>query len=159
MSADASVVCRSTCRWCVGGVSTDALADASVGSDSLPLPQTESDIHYIQSRLVNTTDIDYPANALHIFAENAPVDQHNNKHLEHLTTPLHRLKATDPPNVAKQDIDRVLARGRSETGGLDSEILVKENCRLINGQMGVIKKIAVNQNTNNPSVIYIKFDD
>ena len=38
MSTDASVVCR----WCVGGVSVDALADvladASVGSDSLPLP-------------------------------------------------------------------------------------------------------------------------
>ena len=42
VSADVSVVCRPTCRWCVGGVSTDALADvladASVGSDSLPLP-------------------------------------------------------------------------------------------------------------------------
>ena len=40
MSADVSVVCR----WCVGGVSTDALADvladALVGSDSLPLPTT-----------------------------------------------------------------------------------------------------------------------
>ena len=35
MLADVSVVCR----WCVGGVSTDALADASVGSDSLPLPK------------------------------------------------------------------------------------------------------------------------
>ena len=38
MSADVSVVCRPTRRWCVGGVSTDVLADASVGSDSLPLP-------------------------------------------------------------------------------------------------------------------------
>jgi len=131
--------------------------------------QIERDIQCIQSRLVNPTDIDYPPHALHIFAENAPVDQHNNKHLQQLTTPLHRLKATDqyPPNVAKQDIDR----GRSETGGLESEILVKENCRvmlttnidnndrLINGQMGVIKKIAVNQSTNKPSVIYVKFDD
>lgn len=95
--------------------------------------QTESGIQCIQSRLVNPAEIDYPAHALDIFAENAPVDQHNNKHLEHLTTPLHRLKATDqcPQNVVKQDIDRVLARGRSETGGLDSEILVKENCRLM----------------------------
>lgn len=77
---------------------------------------------------MNPTNIDYPAHALHNFAENAPVDQHNNKHLECLTTPLHRLKATDPPNVAKQDIDRVLAKARSETGSLESEILVKENC-------------------------------
>lgn len=34
------------------------------------------------------------------------------------------MKATDqyPTNVTKHDIDRVLARGRSETGGLDHEI-------------------------------------
>ena len=38
MSADVSVVCWPTCGSCVGGVSTDAvadvLADALVGSDS-----------------------------------------------------------------------------------------------------------------------------
>ena len=42
MLADVSVVSWPTCRWCVGGVLTDALADvladASLGSDSLPLP-------------------------------------------------------------------------------------------------------------------------
>ena len=65
----------------------------------------------------------------------------------------------------------MLARGRSETGGLDSEILVKENCRvmlttnidindrLINGQMGTIKKIVINQTTSKPFVIYVNFDD
>ena len=119
--------------------------------------QTEADIQCIQLRSVNPIEPTYPKDALHIFAENAPVGQHNNEHLQCLRTPLHRLKATDqyPPNVNKQDIDRVLARGRSETGGLDSEILVKENCRvmlttnidindrLINGQMGTIKKIAL----------------
>ena len=135
--------------------------------------QTDDDIQCIQSRLVHPKDSDYPVHALHIFAENAPVDKHNNEHLQHLTTPLHKLKAIDqyPPHVTKQDIDRMLTRGRSETGGLDSEILVKENCRvmlttnidindrLINGQMGTIKKIAINENTNKPSVLYIKFDD
>ena len=135
--------------------------------------QTEADIQCIQLRSVNPIEPNYPKDALHIFAENAPVDQHNNEHLQSLRTPLHRLKATDqyPPNVSKQDIDRVLARGRSETGGLDSEILVKENCRvmlttnidindrLINGQMGTIKKIATYQTTSKPSVIYVKFND
>lgn len=64
----------------------------------------------------------------------------------------------------------MLARGRSETGGLDSVILAKENARmmlitnidindrLINGQMGTITKIVINHNTK-LSVIYIKFDD
>ena len=134
---------------------------------------TEDDIKCIESRFVHPTDNNYPTNALHIFAENAPVDQHNNEHLEHLTTNLHTLKATDqyPPNVTKQDLDRVLTRGRSETGGLDSVILAKENARvmltanidindrLINGQMGTIKKIGINHSTQKPAVLYIEFDD
>ncbi len=135
--------------------------------------QTDNDIKCIQSRVVHPTDIGYPAHTLHIFAENAPVDQHNNAHLQHLTTPLYNLKATDqyPAHVSKQDIDKVLARGRSETGGLEPVVSVKEKCsvmlttnidindRLINGQMGTIKKIAINQSTSKPSVLNIKFDD
>ena len=134
---------------------------------------TDDDIKTIQMRAITPEHPNYPAHALHIFAENGPVDEHNRKHLQHLTTPLYRLKAIDhyPSNVNKQDIARVLATGRSETGGLDFEILVKENSRvmlttninitdrLINGQMGTITKITLNQNTNKPSVIYIKFDD
>ena len=136
---------------------------------------TEDDLKIIQSRSLGNSinNTNYPTQALHIFAENAPVDQHNNEHLEQLRTPLYRLKAIDqyPQNVSKKDIDRVLARGRSETGGLDSEILIKVNARvmittninisdrLINGQMGTVTKVAINPSTNRPSVIYIKFDD
>ena len=137
---------------------------------------TEDDLKIIQSRSLGNSinNTNYPTQALHIFAENAPVDQHNNEHLEKLRTPLYRLKAIDqyPQNVSKQDIDRVLTRGRSETGGLDSEILIKVNARvmlttnidisdrLINGQMGTVTKIAIlNHNTSRPSIIYIKFDD
>ena len=83
------------------------------------------------------------------------------------------LKATDqyPNNVNKQDIDRLLARGRSETGGLDYELHLKETSRvmltanidisdrLINGQIGTVVKIYVNPNTQRPSIIFIKFDD
>ena len=83
------------------------------------------------------------------------------------------LKATYqyPNNVNEQDIDRVLARGRSETGGLDYELHSKETARvmltanidisdrLINGQIGTVVKIYVNPNTQRPSIIFIKFDD
>ena len=67
----------------------------------------------------------------------------------------------------KQDIDRVLARGRSETGGLDYQIMLKERVRvmlttnicisdrLINGQIGTVFKIDVNRNTPKPTVVYI----
>ena len=64
------------------------------------------------------------------------------------------LKTTDqyPYNVNKQDIDRVLARGRSETGGLDYELHLKEMARLmltanidisdrlINGNIGTVSQ-------------------
>ena len=82
------------------------------------------------------------------------------------------VKANDkyPSNIRKQDIDRVLTRNRTEPiqGGLDYKIHVKgarimliTNSildRLINGQMGTIFKIAVD-NSGKPSVVYIKFDD
>ena len=136
--------------------------------------QTEEDIKCIQSRAIaNSSDNSYPSDALHIWAENNPVNQHNEMKLENITGPLFHLKAIDqyPPNVSQQDIDRVLARPRSETGGLDSDIYIKETARvmlttnidiadrLINGQLGTIVRIEVNQNNQNPTVIYIKFDD
>ena len=64
----------------------------------------------------------------------------------------------------------MLARGRSETGGLDFGIQVKEGARvilttniniqdrLINGQMGTVEKIDLNIDKD-PTVLYIKFDD
>ena len=83
--------------------------------------------------------------------------------------PVFVLKAKDqfPPNVKKQDIDKVLARKRSETGGLDLVIHIKEGARvmltsnisiadrLINGQMGSVFKVDVNPTNQNPTILYI----
>ena len=136
--------------------------------------QTEEDIKCIQSRAIaDPSDNNYPSDALHIWAENNPVNQHNEMKLENIPGALFHLKAIDqyPPNVSQQDIDRVLARPRSETGRLDSDIYIKETARvmlttnidiadrLINGQLGTIVRTEVNQNNQNPTVIYIKFDD
>ena len=133
---------------------------------------TEDDIKVIQSRCIAPSNPDYPSDALHIWAENAPVNEHNERKLETIQTQLYILKAKDlySKNVNKQDIDRVLARERSETCGLDSEIRIKEGARvmlttniniqdrLINGQMGTVIKIGINTN-NEPNVLYVKFDD
>ena len=91
--------------------------------------QTEDDMKIIQS----PDDPSYPSDALHIWAENAPVNEHNKNKFEELSGSLFILKAKDqyPTNVRKQDIDRVLARGRSETGGLDYEILIKGGARVM----------------------------
>lgn len=135
--------------------------------------QTEQDIKCINSRSTSPLAENYPSNALHIWAENDPVNEHNSKQLEQLSTPLFVPRTTDqyPTNATKQNIDTILSRGRSETGGLDFEVKIKEVARvmltsniniidrLINGQMGTVARIAVNRVTTKPTVIYIKYDD
>jgi len=135
--------------------------------------QTEADIACIQSRSITPTDSNYPHDALHIWAENKPVDDFNNAKLAQIKLPEYTLNAVDqyPQNVSEQDINRVVSRSRSETGGLDSRIVLKETARvmlttnidiadrLINGLMGTVIRIDVNPNTRKPIVIYIKFDD
>ena len=135
--------------------------------------QTEADIQRIQSRSNSPSDSNYPHDALHIWAENQPVNQYNVTRLNQIPAQQYILTAIDqyPPHVSKQDIDRVLARSRSETGGLDYQISIKEGCRvmlttnidiadrLINGQMGTVIKIEVDGNTKKTNIVYIKFDD
>ena len=57
---------------------------------------------------------------LHIFAENTLVDQYNTDRLEQIHSPQYVLKALDqfPPHIKKQKVERLLSKGRSETGGL-----------------------------------------
>ena len=90
--------------------------------------QTEQHINCINSRSTSPLAENYPSNALHIWAEDDPVNERNNKQLEQLSTPLFVLRATDqyPPNVKSQNINTILSKGRSETGGLDFEVNIKE---------------------------------
>ena len=67
------------------------------------------------------------------WAENQPVNEYNVTRLNQISAQQYILTAIDqyPPHVSKQDIDRVLARSRSETGGLDYHISIKEGCRVM----------------------------
>ena len=136
--------------------------------------QSEEDISTIQSRSVDLSDTNnYPLNELHVWAENKPVTEYNNQCLEEISLPLHVLQAVDlyPTNVSKQEIEKVLLKGRFATGGLDFEINVKESARvmltsnvdvsdrLINGQLGTVARIVVNEISQKPIIIYVKFDD
>ena len=69
--------------------------------------QTEDDMKIIQSRSISPDDPSYPSDALHIWAENAPVNEHNKNKLEELSGSLFILKAKDqyPTNVRKQEED------------------------------------------------------
>lgn len=134
----------------------------------------EQDILTIQCRSIDINDKEnYPSDVLHVWAENKPVVDYNNQHLEEIAMPLHVLQAIDeyPKNVSKQHIEKVLLKGRSATGGLDFEVFIKESSRvmitnnidiadrLINGQLGTVCRILVNEITQKPSVVYVKFDD
>ncbi|CAB3991532.1 Hypothetical predicted protein [Paramuricea clavata] len=134
---------------------------------------TDDDIKCIQSSTISPDDENYPFDALHIFAENSLVDEYNIDRLQQIQSPQYVLEALDqfPPHVRKQDIDRVLSKGRSETGGLDTKILIKENARvmlttnvdisdrLINGQLGTVIKVSGDNVSNKLSTIFVKFDD
>ena len=124
--------------------------------------QTEDDIECIQCKSVSLSQDDYPVNALHIWALNNPVNEHNLKILQELPKPLFVLRSVDqyPLEVTRQDIDKFLTTGHSETGGLDFEILIKEGARvmlttniditdrLINGQMATTIRIHIDQIIN-----------
>ena len=135
---------------------------------------TEADIRNIQSRAVDVNDRNnYPLNELHVWAENKPVMDYNNQRLQEILMPLYVLQAVDqyPKNVLRHEIKRVLSKGRSYTGGLDLEISIKKGARvmltnnvdisdrLINGQLGTVARILVNEVTQKPNIVYVKFDD
>ena len=76
-----------------------------------------------------------------------------------------------PAMASQRDVQKALARNRSETGGFDDKSKLKQDARvmlmtnlniedrLINDQMGTVSKIKYNDTSQKPKVIYIKFDD
>ena len=83
------------------------------------------------------------------------------------------LKAHDEyhQNISIPDLMQILNKRNTECEGLSPEISVKENARimlttnidiqdrLINGQMGTIRKVKFNAIYNKPPTVYVEFDD
>ena len=131
---------------------------------------TKDDKEKLRTRIIKKSD----DNAGHIWAENEPVDKYNESKLEMIKRPRVTLIAHDeyPAMASQHDVQKALARNRSETRGLDYKIKLKHDARvmlmtnlniedrLINGQMGTVSKIKYSGDTSQkPQVIYIKFDD
>ena len=110
---------------------------------------------------------------MHIWAENSPVDAHNKKMLDSINGELVTIIAHEfyPAHVSDIDINKALERGRCLNAGLDYNIKLKVDARvmlktnvdvedrLINGQIGTVAKIKMNRVSSKPEVIYVKFDD
>ena len=134
---------------------------------------TKEDKEKLSSRIIQKSSGTYLYDALHIWAENVPVDYYNESKLEMIEEPPVTLIAHDeyPAMVSQHDIQKALTRNRSENGGLDYKIKLKQDARvmlttnlniedrLINGQMGTVSKIKYNNTSQKPEIIYIKFDD
>ena len=124
------------------------------------------------TRIIKKSDDNYPYNALHIWAENEPVDKYNESKLEMIRPRVTLIAHDEYPAVASQhDVQKALTRNRNETGGLDYKIKLKQDAQMmlttnlniedrsINGQMGTVLKIKYDDTSQKPQVIYIKFDD
>ena len=126
----------------------------------------------IKSRFLSTDDPTFPKEAIHIFAENKPASCHNQGMLNQLNSPFYRIEALDeiPNNLTVSDINRALSKRQSETGGLGTILELKVGARvmltsnidiedrLINGQIGTVRHITIN-NATKVEKIYIEFDD
>ena len=88
---------------------------------------SEDDKEKLCTRIIKKSDDNYPYDALHIWAENEPVDKNNEFKLEMIERPLVNLIANDeyPAMASQSDVQKALARNRSETRGLDYKIKLK----------------------------------
>ena len=148
-------------------VFTDILNRLRVGS------LNGEDMKTLSARKVEKLDLNYPHNAMHIWAENAPVDDHNKQMIDLLSKPLVTLIADYhyPAKAPEHDINKALERGHCANGGLDYRTDLKEGAGvmlttnidvedcLINEQICTVVKIKLNAISSKPEVIYVKLDD
>ena len=132
----------------------------------------DEDCRILSEREVNKSDESYPGEAMHIWAENKPVDAHNKGMLDSIDEELVSIIAHDlyPTNVSDLDINKALERGRCSKASLDYKIELKVCAhvmlttnidvedQLINGQIGTVTKIRKNRVSSKPEVIYVHFN-
>ena len=109
-------------------VFTDILNRLWVGSSL-----NGEDIKILSARKAKKLDLNYPHNAMHIWAENAPVDDHNKQMLDLLNKLLVTLIADVqyPAKAPENDINKALERGHCANGGFDCRIDLKEGARVM----------------------------
>ena len=132
----------------------------------------EDDDALIKSRHIDRNSLEYPWDALHIFAENNSVQKHNMHMLSLNCNRQYNVNAVDhiPVNAPAGEINEIMKSPQSRTSGLalnlslkvDARVMLTSNIdisdRLINGQIGTVCNICTNS-MGNVYRIYVKFDD
>ena len=129
----------------------------------------ESVQNRLKARFVKESDINYPRDALHTFAENNPTLLHNKEMLMSLYGVLHKIEAIDAIlgncKHPKSMISSAQNRKQTDTGGLakclepkkGANVMITVNIdiqdRLINGQVGKVSGFGVVDN-NAKRVLY-----
>ena len=140
---------------------------------------TEEDKQKLQTRVVDRETGDYPKDALHLFAQNYYVDQHNDTILSQLPGEKYVISCHDivvsaniPANRHQSLIDK-LPKDYAQTGQLKKSLTVVVGMIVVhtanvdvedgltNGATGVVKHIDFRwmEGTNRPSIIWVLFDD
>ena len=125
----------------------------------------------LKSRFFNK--LSYPENAVHIFAENKPVEQHNEIQLVKIASELIRIQAIDetPRHIkhTESQIEAIKQREISETGKLayslklkiGAQVMLTANVniedRLVNGLVGKVVKFKLVD--HQITIVYVKFND
>ena len=132
---------------------------------------TEADEELLQSKFISKNDANYPLDALHLYAENNPVTEHNKMMLAKLDGTCITINAIDqvPKDIPQRLIEQMQQRKVTDTGGLEFKLTIKIGAKvmltinldiedkLINGQIGRVTNIAFKN--NQVSKIYVKFFD
>ena len=125
----------------------------------------------LKSRFLLKHHPNYPVNAMHTWAENAPAFIHNNERLNGIDGNLYVINSTDllPKNVRPSLIEKALSRSQMQTGGLAGALSLKIGAlvmlttnidvldKLSNGQTGTVAHIKLEN--GNVVTIYVKLDD
>ena len=126
----------------------------------------------LRSKFIDKSHPNYPHDAMHIFAENQPVLDHNMNMLRLIEKPAFEINAIDkiPPNISNSALHNLYARSQMNTGGLahkltlkcDAKVMLTSNLdlsdKLCNGQIGIVKHMKQNAN-GEITTVYLKMED
>ena len=137
---------------------------------------TENDIALLNTRVVTTTDQNYPSTTAHLFRENALVDNFNLQYISQLTSEKVKVSSVDTisadvsDNIKKKLLSN-LPKKQSDTANLGNIVELAVGMKydltanidvddgLTNGSSCEVRLIEYKTNTPRPSIVWVKFID
>ena len=117
---------------------------------------TSNDENLLKSRFISEDIVDYPKEALHLYAENKPAAEYNENMLANLDGTAFTINSIDdlPQNVPPRVIEEAQNRKHTETGGLPLKITLK-----IDAKVMLTKNIDIDDKTYKWTDWYCKESD